>query len=63
MVNARVLDLRPEPSFTADMDGVISHPCTITVEGFLFYAHVTVEFSDGTNTYEFQGGIRWCWSR
>ena len=54
--NQRVLDMRPTQSFTEDMDGVISHPCTITVEGFLFYAHVTVEFNDGTNSYEFQGG-------
>ena len=54
--NQRVLDVRPAQSFTEDMDGVISHPCTITVEGFLFYAHVTVEFNDGSKSYEFQGG-------
>ena len=33
--NARVLDLRPEPAF-ANMDGVISHPCAITVEDSYF---------------------------
>ena len=54
--NSGLLDLRPSPQYTANVGGVISHPCTINVEGFLFYAHVTVTFNDGTNAYEFEGG-------
>ena len=40
--NSGLLDLRPSLQYTANDGGVISHPCTISVEGFLFYAHVTV---------------------
>ena len=55
--NANVLDVRPTLTWKEDMDGVTSYPCEINVEGFLFYAHVTVSFTDSEgNTHEYEGG-------
>tara|TARA_Y100001938_G_scaffold143552_1_gene216491 strand:- start:20530 stop:21012 length:483 start_codon:yes stop_codon:yes gene_type:complete len=55
--NAQVLDMKPAITFTEDMDGTTTYPCEISIEGFLFYAHVTVSFTDSAGkTYEFEGG-------
>ena len=53
---SNVLDLTPKVSFHKDSDGVTTYPCTISVQGYLFYSHVDVIFTDSAgNTYEFEG--------
>ena len=55
--NANVLDLTPVSPWHKDADGVTTYSCTISVQGYLFYSHVSVIFEDADgNSYEFEGG-------
>lgn len=52
----RMLDFSPKLTWTRDDYNVITHPCTIQVEAFLFYMHLTVTFEDASgDTYIFEG--------
>ena len=54
----RLLDFAPVPVWNKKSTGVISYQCNISVESFLFYTHIEVEFVDPNTqqTYQFEGG-------
>ena len=54
----RLLDFAPVPVWDKKSTGVISYQCNISVESFLFYTHIEVEFVDPNTqqTYQFEGG-------
>ena len=50
------LEVAPNPQFNKEDEGVIDHPCEITIRAYLFYLYVTVSFVDVDNIYhEFIG--------
>jgi|TARA_B100000700_G_C15052424_1_gene860979 hypothetical protein len=58
MYQDRILDLAPVPQWKDDTDGVINFPCSISVQSYLFYTHIEVNFTDTTTniSYRFEGG-------
>tara|TARA_B100001175_G_scaffold44912_1_gene34095 strand:- start:7564 stop:8025 length:462 start_codon:yes stop_codon:yes gene_type:complete len=55
--NSNVLDLVPERQWPKAGEDAISYSCTISVQGYLFYSHVSCIFEDSEgNTYEYEGG-------
>lgn len=54
----RLLDYGPVPVWDKSSSGVTTYQCSISVESFLFYTHIEVEFTDTTTqeTYQFEGG-------
>ena len=51
-----ILDMRPSTFWKKGMDSVLDYPCSISIEGFLFYAYVEVGFDIKGQSYTFQGG-------
>jgi len=52
-----VLDLVPKPQWGKGDENTITYNCTINVAGYLFYSHVTCQFTDADgNTYLYEGG-------
>ena len=44
----RILDFNPIQTWSQSSDGTTTYPCTIEIEAFLFYMHLTVTFTDGS---------------
>ena len=42
----RILDFSPIQTWSQSSDGTTTYPCTIEIEAFLFYMHLTVTFTD-----------------
>ena len=53
----RILDMPPKPFWKKDDENTITYQCKVSVESFLFYTHVEVNFTDNEgNEYKYEGG-------
>ena len=52
----RILDFSPIQTWSQSSDGTTTYPCTIEIEAFLFYMHITVTFTDSKGkSHVFEG--------
>jgi|TARA_R100001163_G_C5029532_1_gene170145 hypothetical protein len=52
----RILDFSPVQTWSTTSNGTTTYPCTIEIEAFLFYLHLTVIFTDNKgNVHTFEG--------